>query len=108
MNRRPVTVVRSTAAGGYDDNGDPVSGTETSTTLDGCLVAPRYDTGETHDRGRSGVIVGLTVYAPVDADILRTDQIEVDGERYDVEGEPGRWVGSRVGGLEVALRRAAG
>ncbi len=108
MKRRAVTVVRNSAAGGYDENGDPTAGSSTSITVDGCLVAPRYEAGETRERGRGGVIVGLTVHAPLGADIRRTDQIEVDGQRFDVEGEPGKWEGSGVGGLEIALRRAAG
>lgn len=108
-----VTVVRKA---GLDKYGDPVSG-ETRFTVDNCVVAPRSDIESLHgihDTGREGVIVGLTVYAPFDADIRHTDQIEIDAPwsgLWDVEGEPGAWDSpwqSGLQGLQVALRRAAG
>lgn len=111
MKRRSVTRIRSTVDGEYDDNGDPTplpDGEDPSTLeITGCLVAPRYSTEPT-EAAQAGVIVGKTLYAPPGSDIVRTDQFEIDGQRFDVEGEPGLWDGTSAGGLEVALKRAAG
>lgn len=96
--------------GGHDEYGDPIEWTPTTLVLDGAFTAPR-ESSEITDRGRSGVIVGLTLYAPVGADVLHMDQIDVDGVLYDVEGEIGTWIHPRTGwdaGIEAALRRAIG
>ena len=95
--------------GGLDRYGDPV-GSPSRTTLPGCAVAPRTSSDVT-DRGRQGVIVGMTLYAPHGTDLLHTDQVEVDGVLHDIDGEPGSWVNPFSGwraGVEVALKRAAG
>jgi hypothetical protein len=102
--------------GGYDEYGDPVESTTTTSEIEGAFVAPRLDTslggtGEVMSRGRAGVIVGLTLYAPYGVDLTRDDQIDVDGVRYDIEGEPGAWKNGLTGwaaGIEAALRRAEG
>lgn len=96
--------------GGVDKYGDPVAGTEDRTTLTGAFTAPR-ESSEITNRGRAGVIVGLTLFAPYDTDLAFTDQIEVDGTLYDIEGEPGRWrnpFSGREAGLQVALVRSSG
>lgn len=101
--------VRSTP-GGTDADGDPVAGTTSSLEIDGCMVAPRQATEPT-ERGRAGVIVGLTLYAPLDTDLVHTDRIEIDGVLYEIDGEPGTWRNPwkpSHGGVEVALRRAVG
>ncbi len=98
-----VTVERSA---GRDRNGDPLGVTVHS--QGGCGWAPRVSS-EQHDDGRDVVIVGLTLYAPVDADILPTDALVLpDGSRWEVDGEVGRWVSPFTGwapGSEMALRR---
>ena len=51
------------------------------------------------------------LFAPYDTDLTYTDQIEVDGVLYDIEGEPGRWRNPYSGweaGLQAALVRASG
>lgn len=106
-----ATIVRvRTAAGTADRYGDTLAGTVTRTTIDNAAVSPR--TSEDIDgRGRAGVIVGLNLYAPHGTDLVFTDQVEVDGVLYDIEGEPGSWkspLSSWEAGVEVALRRAAG
>ena len=106
----PVIVRVRSAPGGVDEYGDPVAGTESRTTLEGAFVAPR-ESGEIQNRGRAGVIVGLTLFAPYDTDLAYSDQIEVDGVLYDIEGEPGRWRNPYSGweaGMQVALVRTAG
>ena len=110
----PVIVRVRSDPGGVDEYGDPVADSESRTTIDGAFVAPRNDPGqgsEITNRGRAGVIVGLMLFAPYDTDLTYTDQIEVDGVLYDIEGEPGRWRNPYSGweaGLQAALVRASG
>lgn len=95
---------------GEDQYGDPIEGESARTTIEGAYVAPR-ESSEPSERGRVGVIVGLTLFAPYDTDLLHTDQIEVDGTLYEIEGEPGQWRNPFTdweAGLTVALRRATG
>lgn len=106
-----VTVTRiRRSPGGRDSFGDRIPGTESRTDIPGCALAPRADPEPT-ERGRNGVIVGLTLYAPLGTDLLHADRIEFDGTAYEIDGEPGRWVNPWVpthGGVEAALKRAAG
>lgn len=103
-----ATVVRIRGAG-VDDYGDP-TGADVRVTLTGCGVAPRTSE-DIDDRGRQGVIVGLTLYAPYGTDLLHTDRVEVDGVVYEADGDLGSWkspLTSWEAGIEIALRRAAG
>lgn len=106
----PVIVrVRSTP-GGRDEYGDPVAGTEDRTTLTGAFVSPR-ESNEIVNRGRAGVIVGLTLFAPYDTDLRYDDRVEVDGVLYDIEGEPGKWRNPFTdweAGTQAALVRSSG
>lgn len=95
---------------GYDDNGDPIEGDPDRLDLEGCTVAPR-SSGDIADRGRQGVIGGLSLYAPYGVDIVHTDLVEVDGVLYEVDGDPGPWKSPFTeweAGVEIALKRAAG
>lgn len=90
--------------------GDPIASTTATTDVPGCAIAPRASS-ESTARGRDGVIVGLTVYAPAGTDITRTDRIDIGGIEYRVEGEPGTWVSpfdGRERGIEIAVTRAVG
>lgn len=102
-----ATVIR---AGGRDRFGDPLPASEH--TVDGCTFFPRRAGEQTREdnHGASTVIVGAVLFAPVDADIVATDRIRLDGVVYDVEGEPGKWDDARgdLSVLEVALRRVTG
>ena len=94
----------------FDAYGDPVASLRTGGDITGCAVAPRYSTEPT-TRGRQGVIVGMSIYAPAGSDILSTDLLTVRGDTYMVEGEPAEWVSPYTGwapGLEVAIKRAVG
>lgn len=106
-----MTIVRVRAVpGGFDEYGDPVSSTAGRVTLDGAFTAPR-SSEDNDDRGRVGVIVGLSLFAPYGTDLLYTDQVEVDGVLYDIEGEPGYWrnpLSTWEAGVEVALKRSIG
>lgn len=93
-----------------DNKGNP--GTESAPIeLTGFLVAP--GTSATIDTiGRDGVTADLVIYTrDPDPDIDRTDLIVVDGTRYRIEGEIGRWkrgLSGRAGGTEIALVRGEG
>ena len=106
MNNATVVRVRGVT---LDEYGDP-DGEPEEDDLEGCTVAPRSST-EVDERGRQGVVVGLTLYAPYGTDIVHTDQLQVDGVLYDIDGEPGLWKNPFTGweaGIEVALVRAEG
>jgi len=95
---------------GTDAYGDPLPITRIGGDITGCAVAPRYSSEPT-ERGRQGVIVGLTIYPPAGSDILFTDQVRVRGVLYDIDGDPAEWENPFTGdtpGMEVALKRAVG
>jgi hypothetical protein len=102
-----VTIVRPTL--GLDVYGDlRPTGVTARFELSGCVIAPRLS-GDIVEPARQGVMVGLSLYAQVDADIRPTDQVEVDGALYDIDGDIARWrspYSAVVDGVEVALRRA--
>lgn len=79
-----VVLLRGTP-GGTDAYGDPIPGTVTRTDVPGCAIDARYSTEPT-ERGRHGVAVGLTVFAPAGTDVRSGDQVEIRGLVYDVEG----------------------
>lgn len=103
-----ATIVRLRGAT-VDEYGDP-TGTDTRSTLEGCFVAPATSS-PADDRGRTGVVVGLTLFGPYSADLVRTDRVEVDGVTYRITGEVGPWKNPLSGweaGFEVALERGDG
>ena len=96
--------------GGVDKYGDRIPGDASRLELDGCGVAPRYS-NDLNEPGRNGVMIGLTVFAPFNTDIVNGDQVEIDGALYDIEGDVGAWHQFMTGwnaGKEIALRRAEG
>lgn len=106
-----LTVHRTTR----DDFGDP--GPETTHTIEGWALAPRYST-EPVETGRASVVVGLDAYGPYGADI-RAEDVVVPGEgagrwagaRFMVDGDPGDWKNPMTGweaGTVVALVRVKG
>src|SRR5690606_30208796 len=107
----PLIVRVRRTPGGVDEYGDPIPSSVTRTPLPTAFVAPRLS-DEITNRGRAGVVVGLTLYdTNYKLDLRHTDQVEVDGELYEVDGEPGRWrnpMTGREAGIQVALRRAQG
>lgn len=111
--QRGITITVIPGEIGVDDNGDPIADSREQHDVENCAVAPRFSDDEQTERGRAGVIVGQTIYAPYGADILRTDQIVIPGLEgvYEVDGEPGPWRSPWTGweaGLQVAVRRAEG
>ena len=108
-----VTIVRP-GAPTRDSYGNDVPGTPTEFPVHGCAVAPRDGTGAGANEiidARDTVIVGLTLYAPYGTDIRATDQIRVNGELYEVDGQPGSFrspfTGS-TGPVVVALELVTG
>lgn len=108
------TVTRLRWAYTPDVYGDPQrTGIPASSPVPGCAVAPRSSNDVT-EPARQGVKVGLTLYAPIDADFdAVTDQVEYSGDVYDIDGDIGYWRypfpgSSLVDGIEIALTRAVG
>lgn len=68
-----------------------------------CIVWPRTS----EELGKGTVIIeGENVFTPPGADVLATDQVELRGVRYDVEGKPGDYrMRGRQRGLLVVLKR---
>jgi hypothetical protein len=96
--------------GTVDAYGDQVAGHEALLELEGAFVAPR-ESSDLTDRGRVGVVVGLTLFAPRCTDLRASDQVDVDGVTYDIDGDPGRWRHPMTGwsaGMTAALTRAQG
>lgn len=94
--------------GGTDQYGDPTAGTETATAIPDAFVAPRMS-NDIEGRAHTGVIVGLTLYAPYSFDIAADDLVDVDGVRYRIDGEVGKWRSPFTGweaGQTVDLVRA--
>lgn len=76
----------------------------------GCGVAPRRES-ELLERGRMGVIVGWTVYMWYQADVRVHDRVRIDGEFFEIDGEPGVWQQPMSGwdaGIEINLKRVEG
>jgi hypothetical protein len=126
MNFGEIVTVISSSDPTIDKYGDPASATLTRTDVPNCGVSPRTSSEPT-ERERRGVIVGLTLFAPLGTSISSTDIIEINGGGtvtetglpitpntallYEVEGEPGIWRNPLTGtvfGVEVSLRRAEG
>jgi len=107
-NSETITVRRPASPAATGPRGDPLPWT--TRTVDGCVFAPRMST-EAVDR-RDTVVVGLTLYAPADADIQATDRIvRADGSVWDVDGMPGTWATPFTNwkpGLQVAVKRVTG
>lgn len=103
----PHVVVRERPLG-VDAHGDPVEGQGDLETIEGCYVLPR---SSDEAQGRAGtIIVGLTLYAPADSDVLATDLIRWEGTTYRVEGRPGRydWPDGAGAVLQAALEEVVG
>ena len=67
-------------------------------TINGCSVQPA-GTSLTQDGRIAGIMDGLTVYGPPDADVQAGDRIEYGGKVYTINGEVLSWP-SATGGLD--------
>ncbi|WP_306358847.1 MULTISPECIES: hypothetical protein [unclassified Nocardia] len=75
------TVIRH-RGGGYDDDGNPIPTTDTE--LVALAVAPGASPAYL-DRGRNGHTVSQSVYFRPAVDLTNTDELTVDGRRYQIE-----------------------
>lgn len=105
--RHPIDVYRATDT--EDEYGDPQPGTFTKgITLLG-LFAPS-NPSEALEPGKNTVISGGVVYVRTSTkpDVRPTDQVEVAGKRYDIDGDIGHWDGmAGYRGLQFAVKRAS-
>lgn len=73
-----------------------------------CSVQPA-GTSLTQDGRVQGVMDGLTVYAPEDADVQAGDRIEYQGRVYTINGDPLIWPGvARMQHMQLNLQRWRG
>lgn len=95
---------------GINLTGDPIADEPDRETLVDPIFAPASST-DINDRGRNGATVDASLFLPYGADLLNTDQVEIDSVLYDVVGEIAQWKNPFTGwnaGSEVALKRAHG
>lgn len=83
IGSRTVTVIRKPKV---DRLSSAPTGPAPEHDVVGCAITPRAS----HEEERGWVIVdGRMVIAPYGADVLATDQVRIDGQTWDVDGEPG-------------------
>ncbi|MFE3196261.1 hypothetical protein ACFXHA_45200 [Nocardia sp. NPDC059240] len=78
--------------GGFDDEGNPIPSTDTG--LVALAVAPGAAPAYL-DRGRNGQSVSISVYFRPAVDLLSTDELTVDGIRYQIDVQ--QWAPRRGG-----------
>ncbi|GAB4582620.1 hypothetical protein [Nocardia sp. IFM 10818] len=86
-----VTVIRH-RGGGYDPDGNPIPWTDTPLVAE--AVAPGANP-DYLDRGRNGQRVECSVYFRPAVDLISTDELTVDGRRYQIEVQ--QWKPRRPG-----------
>ena len=97
----PVTRIR-TAPSGEDQYGEPLPGVPTRVVLPPALFAPT-GSHEPVQAGTAAVLTSPSLYWPAQwPDVEATDQLEVSGTVWDVEGNPAAW----PLGLSVSLKGA--
>ena len=65
----------------------------TSQSINGCCVQPDSTSSDFTDRANS--VLTYTLWAPVDADVLKGDRITAQGRTFDVIGVPFKWYSPR-------------
>ena len=102
-----VTIQRRTASG-RDAHGN-TTWTTAEIPVDECAVWP---TGSTEQvQGQDQTSERLTVWFPYGTDVRSTDQMQVRGLAYTVEGLPSSWASpftATRAGVEVRLERVRG
>lgn len=89
--------------GGRDENGQIIAAT--TATLAAIAVAPGAGS-QRLERGRDGEDIACTVYFPIGADVVNSDELTVRGERFRIVVND--WQLGGRGGLEVLCVRAQG
>lgn len=97
LGSRTITVVRKPRV---DRLSTPPVGAPPEHDVTGCAVMPR--TSFEQERGWV-VVEGRMIVAPFGSDVLASDQVKVDGETWDVDGEPGHYENRRGVGKATIL-----
>lgn len=74
-----------------------------------CAVAPVSSTED--PVARDAIVDTVDLYAPAGADLTATDQVGIDGQRWEIDGDPAVWTNPFDGvtyGVTARLRRVAG
>lgn len=94
-----------------DRHGDPLP----APPDDGIVPAAVFPRTSSEDNGlRDTVTSGLDAYLPAGVTLDADDKVRypaVNGDLYEVDGDPSRWVSSRTGNerlVQVQLRRVTG
>lgn len=107
---RTVNRYRRTVTG-TDPYGNEITTLTGPVPITGCSWDPRSSEEETN-AGRQAVVSGLMWYCTdPNVDVVSSDILEVDGIRYEVDGEVGRYKGARFpqnNHAVAALRRVEG
>lgn len=77
----------------------------TEIDIPGCEVQPLPSTE--YDAGREAVTTRWRLFAPVDADIIASDRVRVDGTVYEADGDVQLW-GWGTPHIEALLKRTVG
>lgn len=102
-----VTIKRRTASG-RDTHGN-TTWTTSEIPIEGCAVWPTGSTEQT--QGQDQTSERLTVWFPYGTDVQSTDQVQVRGLAYEVEGLASSWASpftATKAGVEVRLERVRG
>lgn len=92
IGARTITVIRKPRV---DRLSTAPTGAAPEHDIEGCAVLPR--TSNEEDRGWV-IVEGRMVVAPYGADVTATDLVRVDGEVWEVDGEPGDYEDRRARG----------
>ena len=80
----------------------------TTTAVSGCSVQPAT-TSLSQDGRVLGTADGWTAYLPEGTDVKAGDHIEFDGNTYEINGEPRKWIGPmRTSNIQLNLVRWEG
>lgn len=92
-----------------DKFGQTLEPSESQTTVKDCLVAPGASV-EFDDLGRDGAKIIKTVYAPLGTVVSHLDEVEIDGERFQVTAPPAVWESPFGGhsGVVIPLSQSKG
>lgn len=93
---------------GQDEYGNDVI-EEVDTAVPGVAVWPR--SSQEAVQAQDQIVSGLWALFPPDHDVTGVDALTARGDRYEVDGEPGRYVSPLTGmdaGYQVALKRVEG
>lgn len=106
--RQSITIVRPTF---IDERGSLVpdwDNPEKTIEVDGCSVQPAT-TSLSQDGRVLGISDGWTAYLPEETDVQAEDHIVWDGNTYEINGEPRKWIGPmRTSHIQLDLIRWEG